>query len=337
MLCRLCQLREANKANTHYLTDAVIRPCLNFDGGNDREKGLYFNLSSPGNVEMNFQRNTSMALLRAELGREPTEEEIERAKINPYSSDYIFCDRCERHFTEIENDYLSKELPKFRRQDPVTEVSIDLDNVRLARAFWLMQWWRSSVCVPLLAVDPDVVEKLRNLILLWKTVPLNELTEFPLSVTYLNTAGEPATRTNNLVGFMNRKNPAVIFMCDHVLLAFEHADQNAQDEIFGLSAPDFTDFINKNESRFRIRIFSDDKRRMFLRAFYADQARQKLEHYVEKLGVLWLGLFGSDIPMRTVQKFIEELVHNPDDDILHYSKENITRITAAFILRNAPM
>jgi hypothetical protein len=46
MICALCKEREANKKNTHYLTDGVIRSCLNHDGGNERENGLYFDVST---------------------------------------------------------------------------------------------------------------------------------------------------------------------------------------------------------------------------------------------------------------------------------------------------
>ncbi|MBK8657107.1 MAG: hypothetical protein IPN20_25120 [Haliscomenobacter sp.] len=39
-ICALCAKNEANKKNTHYLTDGIIRSCLNEDGSNVREKGF---------------------------------------------------------------------------------------------------------------------------------------------------------------------------------------------------------------------------------------------------------------------------------------------------------
>jgi len=59
MKCKLCRNREADKTNTHYLTDAIIRPCLNPDGGNGREEGVYFDLEY-SKIESNFQRNSSI-------------------------------------------------------------------------------------------------------------------------------------------------------------------------------------------------------------------------------------------------------------------------------------
>jgi len=61
MICALCKNREADKKNTHYLTDGIIRSCLNQDGSGDREKGFYFDLSNKSSyVEFNFQRETSV-------------------------------------------------------------------------------------------------------------------------------------------------------------------------------------------------------------------------------------------------------------------------------------
>lgn len=56
MICALCKNREADKKNTHYLTDGIIRSCLNQDGSGDREKGFYFDLSNKSSyVEFNFK------------------------------------------------------------------------------------------------------------------------------------------------------------------------------------------------------------------------------------------------------------------------------------------
>ena len=77
-ICKLCQEREANKKNTHYLTDAIIRTCLNLGGVNDREKGLYFALDNSNPfIDFNFQRLDELTL-ESTIGRKPTEDEIEK-------------------------------------------------------------------------------------------------------------------------------------------------------------------------------------------------------------------------------------------------------------------
>lgn len=81
MLCKLCNLNEANKDNTHYLTDAIIRSCLNLEGTNSRENGFYFDISNNTPfIDFSFQRNTSAAKLEQMMGRVPSDKEIEKAK-----------------------------------------------------------------------------------------------------------------------------------------------------------------------------------------------------------------------------------------------------------------
>jgi len=76
MKCLLCSVNEATKKNTHYLTDAIIRTALNAEGGNSRETGLYWGLSTgKAGADFGFQRSTAIAKLEEILGRSPTDEE----------------------------------------------------------------------------------------------------------------------------------------------------------------------------------------------------------------------------------------------------------------------
>ncbi len=118
MICKLCGIKEANKKNTHYLTDSIIRSCLNVDGVNQREKGFMFNVSNRKVfMEFNFQRETPISSVESALGREPSEDEIEKAKQNAYSVDYVFCSSCEDIFTDIESVFVNEILPQLRGKD----------------------------------------------------------------------------------------------------------------------------------------------------------------------------------------------------------------------------
>ncbi|MBL6446013.1 hypothetical protein JMN32_06815 [Fulvivirga sp. 29W222] len=96
------------------MTDSIIRRALNLDGSNMREKGLYFDMSEVSHIEFKFQRSTDIEKLEEELGRQADSEEIEQAKRNAYTVDYVFCDRCEKIFTEIETAFIEKILPLLR-------------------------------------------------------------------------------------------------------------------------------------------------------------------------------------------------------------------------------
>src|SRR5690606_8920606 len=117
MKCALCLDREANKKNTHYLSDGVIRKCLNIGGTNERERGYYFDISN-GNpfVEFNFQRIDEVNLEKG-LGRAPTEEELENARQIPFSVDYVFCGVCEASFRDFESKFSNDIIPKLRNAD----------------------------------------------------------------------------------------------------------------------------------------------------------------------------------------------------------------------------
>ena len=67
--------REANKKNTHYLSDGIIRKCLNIGGTNERERGYYFDISNENPfVEFNFQRIDEVNLDMLEFVKENLEE-----------------------------------------------------------------------------------------------------------------------------------------------------------------------------------------------------------------------------------------------------------------------
>ncbi len=56
MVCALCLDKEATKKNTHYLTDGIIRSCLNLEGSNEREKVFYFDMSTKtAGIDFNFR------------------------------------------------------------------------------------------------------------------------------------------------------------------------------------------------------------------------------------------------------------------------------------------
>ncbi len=102
MTCALCLNKEATKKNTHYLTDGIIRSCLNLDGSNEREKGFYFDLSSKkAGVDFNFQRETPNKELEKTFGRLPTEEEIDNARKIPFSVNDVFCPDYENIFSTL--------------------------------------------------------------------------------------------------------------------------------------------------------------------------------------------------------------------------------------------
>src|ERR1019366_2323377 len=118
MICTCCQKKEANKTNTHYLTDAIIRKSFNPIGTKERDKGILFNFSNDRpELEATIQRETPIKNIEELFGRDLTDDEIEDHSRKKFSVDYVFCGECESKFTEIENDFTARILPDFRDGD----------------------------------------------------------------------------------------------------------------------------------------------------------------------------------------------------------------------------
>jgi hypothetical protein len=334
MTCALCQEREANKKNTHYLTDGIIRSCLNQDGSGEREKGFYFDLSNKSAfVEFNFQRETSIPKLEESLGREPTHEEIEKAKQIPFSVDYVFCSVCEDIFTSIESNFIDNILPKFRESDLNNNEEIEIAECREIRLFFYLQLWRTHICEQTLKLPEHIAESLREIILTYETVDNEELDKFPLSITYLQTLGGLKEYTTNFVGFTNDKNPYLIFMNDFIIQFFDSDEEIRFFDFHGLNSGNYQEFVNQNEGEFKVKIVQNKERKQLLNDIIkGEKVKQTLKFYKDSFNKLWFMMFAGNPPIQITQEYINEITGD-EFDILKYSKERIVELTRDFIMK----
>lgn len=260
MICKCCNKREADKKNTHFLSDSIIRKCLNENGTNYREKGFMFGLSNKSPfVEFGFQRETRTESIIDALGRKPTEEEINEAKKNAFSVDYYFCSECEKLFTNIETEFTNKILSKIRGRNYQKENKriISFEESILIRKFFLLQFWRTSVCDPTF----DLSNAFRDNIYkgIFNDDPI--LKEIPLRIIHLNTVGKDFEYTRNIVGTLKDSTNFVIFFNDFVLQAFESVGDINFIDLYGLNKKEsFSKLFNVNESLFEIEIIFNQER-----------------------------------------------------------------------------
>ncbi len=336
MTCALCKEREANKKNTHFLTDGIIRSCLNLDGSKEREKGFYFDLSNDNAfIEFNFQRGTSIDKLKSSLGREVTDEEIEKAKSIPFSVDNVFCSVCENYFTEIESKFINELLPSFRNTDLTDKDITNLTDIKTVRLFFYIQVWRTAVCDDTLKISANTSENLRQIILNYKTVDVNEIKHYPLAITYLQTIGNEAEYTTNYVGYTSDRNPNLIIMNDFVIQFYESPDTVKFFNFYGLTTEqNYEQLINFNEEQFVVNIFQNERRKQFLQEFIrTERVKQTIQYYADRFGELWLKLFGVHPPIQTTQEYLKELTSGDEFNVLKYTKESVLEVTAKFVHR----
>lgn len=335
MKCAICQTNEANKKNTHYLTDAIIRVCLNEGGDSEREKGAYFDISSrKAYTDFNFQRGTSPEALNEILGREATDEDIAKAKKVPFSVDNVFCTACEKQFTDIEDKFLSNYLSKFRGADLTDKASLAFEDCTIFRLFFLMQVWRTAICEPQFSISDSSKERLRELIL---KPDEKELKEFPLSVTYIETKGDQKEYTTHNVGFVADSKPNVILMCDFIIQFFNEPDEITFYDLYGYNnSKDYKKFINYREEQFVVKVISDVDRKTIKDKFIVEtKAQPALNHYASVFSEFWAKKFGSPPSEALVKKYVTEFVqwdHIPMAERM--SLKRIADFTLEFIMKN---
>ena len=330
MICELCKEREANKKNTHYLSDGIIRKCLNIGGTNERERGYYFDISNENPfVEFNFQRIDEVNLEKA-LGRNPSEEELENARQIPFSVDFVFCSVCEKSFTDIESEFSAKILPKLRGANLKDVDSLSLEEVSLLRMFFYIQIWRNSICEEIFKLKKETQEELRQIILNNQT---NNINHFPLAITYLETLGGDIAFTGNCVGSTSDKNPYLIFMNDFVIQFFENRESINFLEFYGLNdVNDFKKFVNFDEEIFNIKILNNDKRKeFFYNIIRGEKVKQTLSFLEKTFELMWQRMFYGFPPKQIKAEYIRGLVDSDDSSVLKYSQQQIAEYTEKFI------
>ena len=271
--CAFCGHRVANKKNTHYLTDFIIRKCLNHGGSKDREKGSCFEISThQTSVAYHFQRGVLPETIEEILGRPSSDKEKLQERTIPFSVDYFFCSECEKKFTKHETNFSNRILPKFRKKTPhnTEEVVISGTDISKLRLFFYIQLWRSCVCGKLSLPD-SLQQKLHTFILNYKN-PTDEIYDIPLSITYLETRKDE-DYTGNIVTFGTTCNPYVIFMNDFVVQVYDSLENKHFCELYGINEESsFDQYINVGENEFRVKVVNDEKRKIIIENFMREQA-----------------------------------------------------------------
>jgi len=241
------------------ITDALIRPFLNEVGILKRGYGSMFGMVSGQKAsEYRFERNTSPEKIKCILNREPTEEEIERAKSNYFAADNVFCPSCETAMGErIESPFIEDVLNSKLRFQVLTGTDIiEIEEADLTRSMIYLQLWRLSLVHPDFHLHPHTSETIREGILQY--MDGGPTPRLPLIVTYQETPDTTIDSLYGNVGIVTGANPYILFTGDMIFQLFDSERYVHPYDFYGLNKGwDMHDLSNIDDSpSFKMRIMS---------------------------------------------------------------------------------
>ena len=276
-------------------------------------------------IEFGFQRNTPVHELEKQLGRPPNDDEISRAKRRLFAVDDVFCTECETLFGKIEEPFCQSILPNLRETDLEEEPSITFQDVRLVRLFFLLQFWRAGACADKFSLSNESYESLRTFILNYDNVSIDELKKFPLSITYLNTLGGNKSYTENLVGYTSDQNPYIIYINDFVIQLYDSSELIKYLPVHNLNDQDsYKDFINIDEEEVIVRIFSNEKRKIFNLSLMAEsKGKNLLGALRESVALFYQNFYRRPPTVKEEQDFIKYMASEEIGIINRYDHETL--------------
>ncbi|MEJ7559851.1 MAG: hypothetical protein WKF66_16185 [Pedobacter sp.] len=288
--------------------------------------------SNKTSIEFAFQRSTSQNAIKDGLGHEANEEEIEAAKQNAFSVDYVFCSNCEDRFGEIERDFIEQILPRFRGNDMTGISELDFENNVMIRKFFLLQILRTSVADEKYKISHELKNRLR-LIILDERVEESEIVSVPLNISYLNTIGGDFEYTKNNVGIAYLGNKQIIMFNDFIIQVFDKISDVAFIDFFGVNEKATIDyFTNFKEEVFRFKVFDPIKRKEILANYTRFKTRQMLEFYVNDFQKEFQAKRGFLPTRHELSIFIQEIIYgNRYNDFQRYSSERYKRLKYIYI------
>ena len=103
--CTICKEREANKTNSHLISDFIVKMVASVDGEPSRDKGLLYEFLLKGIIEIMIPRGVSPEVLEESFGN-LKETVLCGGYRTIVAKDYIFCSECEKRLGKfLESPY----------------------------------------------------------------------------------------------------------------------------------------------------------------------------------------------------------------------------------------
>lgn len=352
VICPFCEedVKKKNlilKSNTHYLTNSIVKRSINYDGSKNDNKGLYSEVDAYGFMKVNVQQGVTPEKFIEIIGRPLKKEEVDKSKHSDvaFSVSYVFCTGCEIKFGTIEDKFMNDICPKLRNRDLTGISELPFENSNLARVFFLLQIWRSSIveCEYDFKLPSKVEKELRDIIYEYVSILSDEETlkkdktktpqqkkeekekifkrnnkiskKHPLIIHYLERIGEDLDfeYTYNPVGCFGETSPFTILMNDFIIQLYESKETLKYTDLYGLNSEDIWNEANLEETNFKIKIKSNLIRGKYLEKIVKSNMMKIKTLILDKFTGGWNSVFGINPEKYRMENFYTKLLKSPNN------------------------
>lgn len=347
--CKLCKSHAANQTGSHIIPFFLIKSLVNENPQDKRDKEQSFKISSSQLVSFYMGRNLSPEKIGGLLGRELTDEEIQK-NLNHYTCDNVLCSFCEKRLQIIESRFSNVVYTKIKNSNRLAlhKKLKFTDNIKvqpeLVRLFFLTIIWRCAVTHFLnLKLEPAVQEKMRKILHLGlsdKDETLNDsldlikddVKEFPMGLLYEVT---PDDSTRNFC-FSHQNNRApYYFIFNEFIVLFYHKRKTmyqALDACFGLETLRFKPLINFREDVFRIGLVEKNEWSAMRQALIKHVARTITKRLENAFILAFQSIRGERPPKYLLHSLMRELTLGDHAEFAdNYTIPRITSVFSRFI------
>jgi hypothetical protein len=281
--CKLCQIKDATKKNSHLITWALIKDCLSKKGFTERGYELTFSISSLKTPDVHIGRSILPNDIEKVLGPSFSVNDVSES-IDPMSRDYILCPSCEIGIGKIESKFIElvynklenlshSHLEEDKKQNKTLLLSTFETNLTILLAYSIF-FRTSAVKLNNYSLKPVIQERIRLLLLEHIPNSQNNLEKdisnlsssifpFPILIYYLESSKEDKTG-ENLVLQHQSKIPYSIWANRIVFQLYQKSTHinSSVENFFGLFqiANPKEYFPLENSSNMKICIVSNEKR-----------------------------------------------------------------------------
>lgn len=260
--CLLCQDNIADKTGSHIIPNFLIQSAFGLDDQKSRNREFMVSLNLV--PELHLGRELIPGKIEPIIGRELTDDDVEKNFNNPFVQDHIFCSECEEKFSQIESAYARERIK--------TELDYGVFTSKLephlSHLFWLSVVWRISATSFAHILNASIKERIRRILNNCLKTKLSEIPSIGYNNTLLINFGyylihfkeDGVTKGGYYPPNLEISTSSNIFFINNYVLFFYSNANNFRDipDFFGLEGDIHTNNFNKSTQQERCVVFNSE-------------------------------------------------------------------------------